>query len=236
MQTFKKGITVDIHDVDFNGVCRASALLKYIQSAAQLQLTENGMSYERLQDMSRAFIISKIRIELDEAVRAYEPLVAETFPCISRGFSFYRCYALHREGKTVGRAIAVWALIDTETKRLVRVNDFDLNLPTYDAWEMDFTHFSVPDTAKRIGAYTVCYADLDQNMHVNNTKYADIFSNFLPLDGKRISTMAISYVSEARYGDVLDVFMAEENGTYYLRTVRPDGRTNAEAEITLTDI
>ena len=236
MQSFKRNVEVDIHDVDYNGVCRASSLLRYIQSAAQTQLTENGMSYEKLRESNRAFIISKIRVEFDEPVRAYEQLVAETFPCVSRGYSFYRCYALHKGGRPIARAISVWALVDTETRRLVRVNDFDLPLPTYDAWDIELAHFKVPDTARKIGTYTVCYADLDQNRHVNNTKYADIFSNFLPLEGKRIATISISYVNEAKHGDVLDVYFTEENGLCYLRTVRPDGKVNAEAEVLLTEI
>ena len=107
MQGFDQNITVDVHDVDFNGVCRASSLMKYIQSTAQLQLTENGMSYEQLRDSNRAFIISKIRLEFYSSVHTYEKLTAKTFPCVSRGFSFLRCYSLERDGEIVGRAISV---------------------------------------------------------------------------------------------------------------------------------
>jgi acyl-CoA thioesterase FadM len=95
-----------IHDVDFNGVARASSLMKYIQSAAQTQLTENGMSFDQLRSMNKAFILSKITIEFSETVRAYEPLTATTFPCNSRGYTFLRCYKLERDGITVGRAVA----------------------------------------------------------------------------------------------------------------------------------
>ena len=236
MQGFDQHITVDVHDVDFNGVCRASSLMKYIQSTAQLQLTENGMSYEKLRDSKRAFIISRIRLEFYSPVRAYEKLTATTFPCVSRGFSFLRCYSLDRDGETVGRAISVWALIDTETRSLVRVNDFDLNLPTYEPFDLALSNFRMPDTLREIGKYKVTYADLDQNRHVNNTKYADIFSNFLPLDGKRIETITISYKNEAVFGDTLSVFLAECDGIYYIRTVREDGKVNSEAEIRLCGI
>ena len=236
MNTFKKAIEVDIHDVDFNGVCRMSSLMQYIQSAAQTQLTENGMSYENLKEKNRAFIITKIKLEFTDTVRAYDRLVAETFPCISRGFSFIRCYALYREEKMIGRAISVWALVDTETRRLVRVNDFDLNLPTYEAWDIELSYFRMPDTLKKVGIYTVSYADLDQNMHVNNTRYADIFSNFIPLNNKRIDSITINYVNEAKFKDELDVYAELTDGVYYVRSVCKDGKTNAEAEIHVTDI
>lgn len=237
MDGFKKQIEVDVHDVDFNGVCRVSSLMKYIQSTAQMQLTENGMSYEKLQDMHRAFIISKIRLEFNSPVRAYDRLEALTFPCVSRGYSFLRCYGLYKDGEIIGRAISVWALIDTENRSLVKVNDFDLNLPLHEPWDMTISHIRMPSVMKNVGQYAVCYSDLDQNKHINNTRYADIFSNYLPLDKKRIDTITISYVNEAKYRDVLDVYVAEgENDTFFVRTVREDGKINAEAEVHITAI
>jgi cysteinyl-tRNA synthetase len=76
MTGFRKNIEVDVHDVDFNGVCRLSSLMRYIQSAAQMQLTENGMSYDELRERGVAFILSKIRLEFYSAVYAYDKLVA----------------------------------------------------------------------------------------------------------------------------------------------------------------
>ena len=237
MEGFRKNIEVDVHDVDFNGVCRVSSLMKYIQSAAQMQLTENGMSYDELKDMNRAFIISKIRLEFNEPVYEYDKLEALTFPCVSRGYSFLRCYALSKNGEIIGRAISVWALIDTENRSLVKVNDFELNLPTFEAWDMSLAHVRMPSVMKHAGEYTVCYADLDRNKHINNTKYADIFSNYIPLDKKRIDSITISYVNEAKYKDVLDIYIAEaENNIFYVRSVRKDGKVNAEAEIHVTAI
>lgn len=229
---FKKDIEVDVHDVDFNGVCRASSLMKYIQAAAQMQLTENGMSYDNLKARDRAFILSRIRLEFYEPIYSYDKLVAHTFPCISRGYSFLRCYGLYKDGVTVGRAISIWALIDTKNRGLVKVSDFDLNLPTYEPWEnLALSHIKLPSSMKKVGIYTVAYSDLDQNKHINNTKYADIFANFLPLDKKRIDAMTINYMNEAKYRDTLDVYLEEVNGYFYIRTVLPDGKINAEAEI-----
>lgn len=236
MTPFTENITVDIHDVDFNGVARASALMKYIQSAAQLQLTENGMSYEKLKNKKRAFIISKIKMEFTKSVRAYEPLCAMTFPCESRGYSFIRCYKLIRDGETVGRAVSVWALVNTEDLSLVKTNDFDLGLETYEPLDIPMERIVMPKNAKTVGSYSVNYDDLDQNRHMNNTKYADIYSNFLPLDGKRIESITIFYQNEAKANTTLTVERAEADGFYYFRTLTDDKKVNTVAEIKLTDI
>ena len=235
---FRTDLIADIHDVDHNGIVRASSLMKYIQSAAQTQLTLNGMSYDQLKDMKRAFILSRIKLEFTEPVRAYEKLRAVTYPCESRGYSFLRCYALERGGRTIGRAVSVWALIDTETRDLVRVNDFELGLETHEPHSLALSRFTMPTTLKEVGTYTVNYGDLDQNCHMNNTRYPDMYSNFLPLDGKRIRTISINYKNEAPRGARLHVERADapDGLTYYIRTVREDGLVNTEAEILLENI
>lgn len=235
---FRTHLIADIHDVDHNGVVRTSSLMKYIQSAAQTQLTLNGMSYDQLKDMKRAFILSRIKMEFTEPVRAYEKLTAVTYPCDSRGYSFLRCYALEKDGVTIGRAVSIWALIDTETRALVKVNDFELGLQTHEPHTLALSRFTMPTSIREVGTYTVNYGDVDQNCHMNNTRYPDMYSNFLPLDGKRIKTLSINYQNEAPKGEKLRVERADgiDGYTYYFRTIREDGKVNTEAEILLEDI
>ena len=236
MSFYKTDLIADIHDVDFNGIARASAIMKYIQSSAQMQLTESGLSYERLKSDPRAFILSKIRIDISDSVRAYDRLTAETFPCESRGYSFLRCYRLTRGEQIIARAASVWALIDTESRSLVRVNDFNLNLPTLPPLDLAIGHITPPSELIRVGAYHVNYEATDQNGHMNNTRYPDMYSNYLPLANKRIKTIAINYMKEAPMGEKLDVFRAKQDGNYYFKTIRADGEINTIAEITLEDI
>lgn len=235
---FRTELIADIHDVDHNGVTRLSSLMRYIQSAAQTQLTLNGMSYDELKDRKRAFILSKIKMEFTEPVRAYQRLTAVTYPCESRGYSFLRCYALERDGVTIGRAVSVWALIDTDTRALVKVSDFDLGLETHEPHSLALSRFTMPTLIKEVGTYTVNYGDLDQNCHMNNTRYPDMYSNFLPLDNRRIKTISINYLNEAKRGEKLRVERADgiDGNTFYIRTLCENGKVNSEAEILLTDI
>ena len=48
--------------------------------------------------------------------------------------------------------------------------------------------------------------------------------------------MSIAYLNEAPFGEVLTVQRAFEDGRYYFRTLREDGKVNTEAEIELVDI
>ena len=227
---------VDVHDVDYNGIAKTSSIMKYIQTAAQCQLTEGGMSYDNLRKRNRAFLLSRIKLEVLRPLPAYTPLTAITYPCESRGYSFLRCYALECDGEIVARAISVWALIDTEKRGLVRVNDFDLGLPVLPQNDLVLGAMKMPTTLTDIGGYGVHYGDVDQNMHMNNTKYPDMYSNFLPLSGRMIKSVTINYSNEAPIGEKLRVQRADVDGIFYFRTLRSDGMINSEAQIELCDI
>ena len=147
-----------------------------------------------------------------------------------------RCYLLKRAGKTIGRAVSAWALIDTNTRSLVPVKDFELGLETAPSLDLSLTRIAMPAELKRLGEYTVVYSDLDQNNHMNNTRYPDMYSNFLPLFGKRIDEITISYLNEATNAEKLTLDGAFENGYYYLRSTKENGKINTEAQIRLADI
>lgn len=234
---YTNDIEVDIHEVDYNGVARASALMRYMQTAAQNQLTENGMSYDELIERNRAFILSRITMEFSAPLRAYDRISALSFPCESRGFSFLRCHALEKEGQPIAKALSVWALIDTETRGLVKVNDFELGLTTNKPLDISLARFVIPKEISPVGSFKVRYSDTDQNRHMNNTRYPDMYSDFLPLEKKRIERISINYLNEAPAGEELTVYSCvDEMGIYYFRTVRKDGLTNTEAQIMLCDI
>ncbi len=234
---YKRDFEVDVHDTDFNGVAKTGALMKYIQSAANLQLSANGMSYDELRRISRAFILSRITMEFTEELRAYDHVSALTYPCESRGYAFIRCYSLEKDEKTIGRAISVWALVDTDTKKLVEVNNFDLGLETHKPLELAIGRFSIPSILTEVGEYVVSYGDIDKNMHMNNTAYPDMYATFLPMSGKRIHSLSINYINEAPLGEKLRVYrVMGDDGIWYIRTVREDGKTNTEAEILLVDV
>ena len=116
------------------------------------------------------------------------------------------------------------------------MNDFNLNLPTLPQNGLILGAMKLPACLTDVGGYGVHYGDVDQNRHMNNTKYPDMYSNFLPLNGKMIRSITINYSNEAVIGEKLRVQRAEDNGLFYFRTVRSDGKVNSEAEIELCDI
>jgi acyl-ACP thioesterase len=91
-----------------------------------------------------------------------------------------------------------------------------------------------------VGERTIVYSDLDFNRHMNNTKYPDMICDYLPdMDGKWVTSLSLSYLREAAFGDTLTVYRAPVEGDgegYLIRTKRPDGVVCLEAEIGLSSL
>ncbi len=235
MKKWSEKYFINAHDTDFNRVVSVSGLLRYMQDAVNFQMENAHPSYNELFDSGLAFVLSRIRISIYAALHSHDEIEVETWACESHGVSFNRCYRVLRDGAIVAEAVSVWALLDTKTHKLRRVSSVDFDYGDGEMLELDSpTRIRIPQDAELslVGEHRVEYAEVDINRHLNNTYYADIFAGYIhEIDGERISSIGISYLSEAPLGENLKIYMREIDGIYYFRSVKEDGTTNAEAEI-----
>lgn len=233
---------VNAHDVDMNEVLSLTGILRYMQDCANCQMEGEGPSYTKLFSQGRAFILSRLALSIYGKIGSHDEISVQTWACESSGVSFNRCYSVMKDGEIIAEASSIWALVDTNTKRLVRVSDFQNSYCTDAPLELDMPiHFRLPSDIPLtlVGEKTVEYQDVDLNRHMNNTRYGDMLCGFLPsMEGMRVIKLVINYCSEAPLGESLKVYMGRgsENGTYYFRTMRDGGKTNTEAEIMVEKI
>ena len=213
---------------DFNGVVRPSEILRYMHETANLQMRKYGPSNAELRAENKAFILSKINLSFYRELRAFDEIRVETWAVESKGVSFYRCSRVFRDEDLVAEMVAVFALVDIETKRLCRVTDVEFGFDAEpNMLELDLpARFRIPEEVELglIGEYTVNYSDTDINMHMNNTKYPDMVCDFLPDPANlRVVGMSLAYYREAAFGDTVTVERADGGeGVYYFRTKKGD--------------
>lgn len=232
-------IVTDIHDEDHNGVCRPSAILRYMQIAANGQLREAGPSNEELRDAGLAFVLTAIDVSLRRPIRAYEALESESCGCIGRGFLFPRQYALRAAGETVAEGLGQFGLIEIGTRALRRFEDYPSRFTPIPLPDYRMKRFPLPHTEDmtEVGHYTVTYGETDRNQHLNNTFYPDLFAGFTDMRGRWVSRFVIRFQKDAPLGETLTVYRtALADGSYGFRTLRRDGEINAEAYLSLSDL
>ena len=236
---FERPLTVNSHDCDLNGVLSPSGTLRYLQEIANLHTENAGCGYDRLIADGRAFVLSRVAVDVHRPIRAYEKVIARTWPCESRGVTFFRSTQLLANGEPAAELTSIWALLHIADKSIVRVKDADYGLIEGEALELSAPlKFRIPQELPlaEAGRYKVGYSVCDRNMHMNNTRYPDMLCDFIPpLVGQRLSELSISFLAESHLGEELQVFAARDGGSgaYYFRTVRQsDGKTGVEARMT----
>ena len=231
---------VNSHDIDVCGNLRASAVLRYMQEAANLQLYTTGYSYDNMRKDGKVYILGRLNLSVYGAVHAHDKLTAETWLYECRGATFNRAHRLYCHGVLAAEAITVWALVGVLDKKIYRVTDIDTSQHTdTDTVGIDApARLNLRDMPLSLcGEREVYYADCDGNGHMNNTVYPDMLFSFTPeakqKTGGRVVSLNISFQNEAPLGEVLKIYTAGSDDARYFRTVRSDGKTNVEAEMVI---
>lgn len=234
---YTEHFTVKWHDTDAYRLVRPSEILVYMQECANLQLEHFGLSLDALRDEKKlAFILSKIKIIFHQKLYAYDKISVRTWTCESRGFTFVRCFDIHRGDELIAEAISFWALLDLENLRLVKNEDFDLGIENDPVLDIDVPRRIRPAVAEfeKIGQRSIRYSDIDYNMHMNNTKYPDMLCDFMPIEKVGdISQMTLEFLRESALGDTLEFHSAVENNDFYFKTANSAGDICLSAKITV---
>ncbi len=226
----KELYTVRWHDTNAARQVTPSGILTLMQETANLQFERAGKPLEELRDRDGlGFMLSRISFDLLAPIRAYETLTVSTFTCGGRGLSFFRGFEVCRGEELVARGMSVWALVRIADRSLVRFSEaaammeFGDEEPITTEMPLQF-RVHRDQTFKTVGTRTITYADIDYNMHMNNTHYPNMLCDFLPDPaGTAVTGMSLSYLREAAFGDTLTVERAEtEPGVFCFRTRKGD--------------
>ncbi len=238
---FTEDRTVEALDTNSNDIIRPSALLRFMQEAANHNMRKCRPTYEELFAQGLAFILSRMSVKCYDTIHAYDELTVQTWPVYGKGVTFPRSYRILRGDVVVAEGDSTWALVDTKNARLLKCDEIDMSNYTFDEAINLPLRFRIPKDApmNKAGEHVVSYYETDCNRHMNNTNYTDVICNFIPeIDKKEVCEFIISFASEAPYKEKLTINMCEipdEDGVYYFRTTK-NGVTNIEARVVTKEI
>ena len=235
---FSLNYTTRWHDTDANRTVRPTQILVFMQEASNHHIKALGHDLDKLRDeQGLAFLLSKIRLALYKPLYAFEEITVETWTTPSRGFSFNRFFKIKRGDEVIAAADTTWALISLKTGELCKVDSFDFNFEHEEPIDIGLpARFRVPkqELLELVGERKIVYSDLDYNMHMNNTRYADMLCDFMPYDKiSQIKGISLSYLHEAAFGNTVKIYRADDGQKFDFRTVNENSTVCLEAEILL---
>ena len=210
------------YDVIQNKTHKASSVYKYFQQVAREDLDALGLTYDILFERGIVFVLVKMKSKFYKPLFVDDEITVDTCHRKTKGASFIRDYLIKKDGEIVGETSSYWVLMDVNTRHMCRpsVLDSELNTPVeLCSFEID-DRFSFPQDVEPLTySYKVVFSDLDQNRHMNNTRYPDICFDALGdvFEEKFVSDIRLDYIAEAKIGDELELTYAycPDDETYY---------------------
>lgn len=217
------------YELCHTGTIKPSYLMRYMQTAAGLDSDSFGATYQILREHDMVFVVSKLKLEMFDEIKRGDTIELKTWQKCIKGVSFIRDYEIKCENKVVGYGSAQWALMSFAERKPVRPINLPVELPgdpRMPSRDIELERIlKYPENAVHYGTFKrmVMLSDLDENLHLNNTNYADIMLDFLPHDihSASFKTIQINFRGEARLNDELEinVYYADKTVYYYAENI-----------------
>lgn len=236
---FQYNQVINTYDVLPDGSLYPTVPLDYFQESAQRQLEELGIGVEYLFGNHLGWILVKYEVDYFKYPKAGEEVIIETEPIGFNRFEALRRFSIkNKAGENLITGKSIWVLVDTETRKLLRVSEIEDLKALMDGDEGEI--FKIP-RLKKITDYDhkkefdVRYSDIDINRHVNNVKYLTWALESLPLELVKkyeIEKLRILYKEQAFYGEKVVVKSKEiEPLLWRINVENTDGAVLSEIEI-----
>lgn len=209
--------------VDFTGHLTMGVLGNHLLNCAGFHATDRGFGIATLNEENYTWVLSRLAIELDEMPYQYEDFSIQTWvENVYRLFTDRNFAILDKDGKKIGYARSVWAMINLNTRKPAdllalhggSIVDYIADEPC----PIDKPSRIKVTTQEVATTLTAKYSDIDINGHVNSIRYIEHILDLFPIElyqSKQIRRFEMAYVAESYYGDVLSFFQEEVDADEY---------------------
>ena len=217
--------------VDFTGRLTLGVLGNHLLNCAGFHASDRGFGIASLNEENYTWVLSRLAIELEEMPSQYENFSVQTWvEAVYRLFTDRNFALIDKEGKKIGYARSVWAMINLNTRKPAdllalhggSITDYvcDEPCPIEKPSRIKVASMNAVSTLK------AKYSDIDINGHVNSIRYIEHILDMFPIEiykEKRIRRFEMAYVAESYFDDELSFFKDDKEGGMYEIEVKKNG-------------
>jgi len=166
---------ITYYDLDFCGNVKLSALLRMVHIAADMDANQLGIGFATLFPLNISFVLQRYGLKITRMPRYDEALVVRTWPAeMARGTFIRKGDMYDADGNKLMEWASMWILFDIATRKILKPSALPIEIPTLTDIGVDISpekinlfHENMIVLSEHI--HTVRYADVDTNMHMNNS-------------------------------------------------------------------
>lgn len=206
------------YHADHKGRLSLSNLCNFLQEIAWNHANILGVGYDHLAENNQFWVLIRMYIEIYAYPLWQETITIHTWPKGTEAFMALRDFKVFdKAGSLAAAASTGWLILDKNTKRPVRLEQFRKRVPLREA-EHALSKKLVKLDAKgeTIASvpHIVGYSDLDVNNHVNNAKYTEWIMDAwyglsevpsIPAARTAVTRFEINFQSEAFLGEEVTI-------------------------------
>ena len=205
---YEMQFTLSHMHVDCFGYAKPSVLLYLVQEAAGEHCALLNVDRAHLNRLFWA--VTRTRVQVTRLPRLGETVTVKTWPMPTTRVAYPRSVvAYDTDGKELFRSITLWVLMDEQTRAMVLPGKSGVLVDgTLTGLELAVPHAIAARPMTNTCRQQVTYSLLDQNGHMNNTRYMDWLDDLLPSafhKAHRAREFTLCYMNEAREGDTVDL-------------------------------
>lgn len=218
--------------VDFTGSLTMGVLGNHLLNCAGFHATERGFGIATLNESNYTWVLSRLAIELEEMPLQYESFSVQTWiENVYRLFTDRNFAILNKDGKPIGYARSIWAMISMDTRKpadlLSLHNGSIVDYICQKECPIEKPGRIKVNQKELAGEVVTKYSDIDINGHVNSIRYIEHILDLFPLEifrEKRIRRFEMAYNAESYYGDTLAFYKEQVSENEYDIEVKKNGQ------------
>ena len=217
---FEQEFTLSGEHIDPWGKCKPSVLLYIAQEAAGEHCAQLGYDWEAMAKKNLFWAVIRTRVQVTRLPQLGETVTVKTWPMPTTRTAYPRTVEiLDRQGKRLAQILSLWVLMDKTSRTMVLPGKSGIQVPgQLTGSELPTPGSIVPQQQENISCRTVGLTELDQNGHMNNTRYLDWVSDLLPRDFCRehsVKEFTVCYLNEVLEGQQVALhFGFDETGVF----------------------
>lgn len=208
-----------------NGYLKQTELCNLLQLVAGAHAETGGMSFTDMQTKNQAWVLSRMRVEIEELPKWRDTVTVKTWIIDLQGSRSVRALEMWLNGKKIVGAMTYWAVINTKLRRaesLALPHEHFEKYPEKHPTNEAFKKIELDRPVETVGTRIVVLSDLDIVFHANNVKYLEWcldFVDFKPLLKQQLKSFDMNFLRELKLGDTVNFLRGrEENQEYFTIT------------------
>lgn len=207
---WKENFHIRSFDIDFNAKLRISSLCGFFQEIAGKHAEHLGVGYFSMQETGMVWMLSGLHIKIHEYPVWEDDISIETWPMGMERLFYRRDFHVFKKKQMMVSAVSFWLSLDIKSLR-PRVFPIDENVikSNYGRFALEGSLGSIPSPQGGIiTSRDIRFSELDQNKHVNNTRYVEwIMDQFeiSKLEKSMPRFFGIEYKHEVKEHDVVRI-------------------------------